>query len=816
MSGEKRMNRKKRIKMTFKPGGMLKKMMLAPAIVGMLFFCACDNSSGDGSTGGNISDPNATSVSGKVTEGWSKAAVCLDVSRDGSCLDETEYVSKTDENGDFHLGEIPNETLHDYDIVVEATGLTTTAGTGASAGLAVREGLKMTAPGFIAFYDDANPLYMSPLLTIANEAAKGLTLQFGYAYKEILSALGLNRSLNIAAIDYKELLDADVSFEVIMLLNEYALNNVAYEDLFNDDTDYRSYSSNSDVDYEAYLSEVKIEVTDLMGATPEELASLTTIVELSGARSQRNAYYNDTIPPEPQFSEGEYQEKLDAADMGNSIRGIVIGASTLVPKVGIFLNIFLEMAWPEEVPDVLGLLYRDANLLIQHHLNQFRYNEVVTSLKTLHGTLVDAKKATEPDLQREKYLKAWGDSGYILDNIVDDEQYAFKLVPMAVLALNARMVMNKERLANYDFFYPSGVPSKDSIIENLVLEYKKYRDKFFNLGEKSLYKKYLTFRHGDIEQRTWTEESGFMGEGPTMANGLVSEPMSGFRIHYFSYNFPTKDFTNSVKNVVVRLDAQNRLDLAKMLSSLFIMARLLPEGSLKQNDVLQNTELLGPKSYYIPDDLKTIEVGPISNVCLAFYGEDHNYNPVVCEPPERSKVCFETPITSLDAHRTNNREAYARSYVQLDLKNQTEGVKSVGQIMTNSNWGDVVEENIPPEGLSLIGFDNLTFSHRWVIETPMGQAQVQQSDNGLVRAFNAHYVRKDPKTQKDIHLQKRQEASSGGRTASYTVVGTSDFKITCVSATKGPPYPSHGEFPDTLYYMFLTFSYFPDGDHKAP
>jgi len=53
------------------------------------------------------------------------------------------------------------------------------------------------------------------------------------------------------------------------------------------------------------------------------------------------------------------------------------------------------------------------------------------------------------------------------------------------------------------------------------------------------------------------------------------------------------------------------------------------------------------------------------------------------------------------------------------------------------------------------------------------------------------------------------------RAVPYTVVGTTDFKITCVSALKGPLWIGQ-EFPDTLYYMFLTFGYFPDGDQKAP
>ncbi len=153
----------------------------AAVMVMVMFLLAllagCSSSSDD------VQPAQDTAIKGKIVDRWSNATVCLDISEDGSCLDETKYVTASDAEGAFNLGEISWQEVSDYDIIAEATANTQAAN---MTGRQVHAGDKMTAPGFITADADARPLYLSPLLTVINEISKAYVYPFGIVYSQNL------------------------------------------------------------------------------------------------------------------------------------------------------------------------------------------------------------------------------------------------------------------------------------------------------------------------------------------------------------------------------------------------------------------------------------------------------------------------------------------------------------------------------------------------------------------------------------------------------------------------------------------------------
>ena len=768
------------------------------ALLMMLFGC-------DGND--HQSGPGTTAVFGKVIDGyWSGAVVCLDSTDNESCEDEPDqYVSRTDATGAYELNNISDELLGTKYILAEADGQTMDT----SRGTTVAAGSKMIAPAMMALNNGSRKLHLTPLLSVITKDAKMTGSYFGPGYRETLAVLlGVNPSINISVIDYMACGNESLSCEAFKHLNEILFEDDNYADLFSGGTVTDGFVKNVLAKTEAAL-----------GGPFGDYVSLADLIEFSGEEAEHEALFGYAAPrsaPDTSMDGKEYQERIDAADMTNSVREIAIEGVSAIPYVGWAAGMFLELAWPESEADLTDLLYRDLKKMIREEIINHVANHYNRDLLALKNAMDKYRDTGDVTIFNDHVFKA---SYTLINRLQSDQAYIVRMLPQYVFAFNARMVAHVERLK----LYQGGeavADSQEQIYTDMAHDYTNFRDRLL-AGENGFYQQYLKYRTGNIHMESRKSE-GFMQW--TRCHGDYEDKIADFQIHYETFRDYCNDgdpnfYRESVDNVHLRRLNEIKLEAAKLFSSIFLLSRMVPEGVLAQyapaGKTVYPTEKLGRESYYVPDDFKQIEVGPISRSCLHF-GERDDYRAeftklkIECKNPPKQSAAFTTPVTVVAGQMHKPPRQYNRNhYINLMGFQETSG--SEQEIGFRVTGPEERQQRIdPPEkSYQLTGFDAMRFGY-----DTLGHSETitMGYELGLFQ-LTPHFaaLKEDRKLYQWKNTLNPGEFSKWhafeAMPVNYAIKGSNDYKVSAVSQAMNPFQTQIGN----VYYLWVTFRYSLDG-----
>lgn len=766
-------------------------------------------------------DTNTTSVHGKVLSSNSALyRVCLDTTNDESCSDEnSSYSTLTNSNGEYTLNNLPKEQLEGYYIVAkpEATSHRNMYDT------------TLIAPANSLLNASAHDYEMnlSPLLSMLTKLKKDSGLNFAPMYTETLTTmLDINGSINIAAIDYLSDDQKDESYQAFKVLNNT---------LFSDDNYAKVFDPNAQPSSD-YITASLQKTQELLGKAFAQSVHTDALQKYSGENALRSELLFYT---RPQFyapynagnDSSVFQDKINAADLSTAVR--IIGAEVrshntanahpIISFIGFAADVALEF-WPEDEEDLSYLitLKKSVESAVREHVKN-NYNTKFRSLKSA----LEKYRNTQDD----KYFNTHVfDASYtVLNDISNDKLYKYELLPQYVFALNIRMVAHVERLK----LFQEGkkvADSIDQIYKDMVYDYAHYRDVLLVKDENdkdkySYVKRYLNHRWGNIHK------SHGLTDLTMVLNkcwGEVEDVTRGFKIRWEVYkddcNAAPNFFESSTINVEKRLYNEAKLEVAKLVSSVFMLSRMIPAGKLEEyakklDLTVYSAEKDATLSYYVPDDLKSITVGPISRSCLVSddYDLRRGYKKELlakCENPAETQVHWDKTVVSLKGEYYKPNIDHNKNYriSKLTFKEQGGTEKTLGGVSGSSS--DLAD---PPSGYKLIGFDTMTFEHK--TDSCSGGFRDYCVDLGLLNIAPQFAGKQEKKKtgqwKKQINTTTYERFGTPifiGPPVNYNILGSLDYPVSLVS------YAGDGRqsLVNTMYYFFVEFRFTPDGETMLP
>ncbi len=279
-------------------------------------------------------------------------------------------------------------------------------------------------------------------------------------------------------------------------------------------------------------------------------------------------------------------------------------------------------------------------------------------------------------------------------------------------------------------------------------------------------------------------------------------------------------YLGSINNSANYFASSTRLDLAVLAASISYIPRLFPEGALAEYGpalgiTFQASEVRPGDSYYVPEGLEMVEVGPMSHSCLVFRGVEENKG-----GSNRSTCSVGADKDSIDMlERVDHLKWFDR---RLQASNPDFGSFTHDLAFTlYSNWkkpNEVsqkvgyeidagVSEQEATEGYSLTGFKDI--QHRVVGATGLFDRDSVWPHDGQIIGMTAVYSKrlKGGGSWADKNLVK-PDASKSPQFSSVSAVGSPDYPLSGITRSLNPNEPNQYDAP--LYYLWLRFKFTPD------
>jgi hypothetical protein len=548
---------------------------------------------------------------------FSGAEVCLDASGDGSCTDEASaYRTIADASGAYLLLNLPKNLLAERNLLAIAPAMPEAP---------------LKTPGIMAIVNEGKAM-LSPSLSLAAHYAELNGSSFALAYRALLDSFGLPEELNLSQLDYGAPEAAG---------NPSARAFAVFDELLLTDVTYAAFLTNDLPISGVWLEQIKQTFAETQGEAWNTALDFAALEQLFADKLWYSGYFEEDSDMEPGLANNAvmksnammanalnpvetYQEVLDAADLSNGIRQTAIDAIGAIPVAGPLVSTFLDLVWPEEtgVKELLGLLYQDVNRLITQHIAAAVVGQYKAGLSAIRLAMAEFKQPNQqPANQKEHFDTAFNRAKELLDHLAVEDQYGHQAIPVYVQTLLARMSLHREKLAHPELWNSN--ETEASVRERFRSDYVKYRDFLFHGGEgvPSLFERYKNWRWENI-----IVERGVTEPPWVYTTGDVRDEVSNFKIHY-ELHIDDCDgeglncFSEDVAFVRNRLFNEAKLNFAKVTAAAMLLPRLLPEDLLSSTDTRDDaTERQADhlKRYYVPEELKDIEVGPYSEYCMEY------------------------------------------------------------------------------------------------------------------------------------------------------------------------------------------------------
>jgi len=759
----------KKIEKPFKLAGII--------LTFLLLLSSCDNSS----------TIFSTEVKGKAVDGYiTNAIACLDTEKTYTCTDETKYISKTDELGNYSLGVIANSELNRYNIVIETTDDSySVSSLDPLVNSSINAGKVLMAPGYLSANKE---LIITPLLSLITRNAEADGLSFEHIYIRTMEALGISTDIDITRIDFIKHQKDDIAFGALKVLNEELFNFSVYDDYFK-----------SKVDGANQFSGVLESVDSKLGQPFSDLVTLDSLEKHVKARlldSFDSLLPEEEVDPGPSLTpSGEYEAKQDAADGANMIRTIAIEAISLVPKIGWVVGPVLDIFWEEDVPNFDKELYNDLVSVIDQRIFLAEKERIMTEIKRLKITLDEFRVAGEAEhfpTALEKFKLAYVDTKKNFERIVESPVLRNRMIPQAVFFFNMRMILHKERYANYQEL-GNGLTQKQ-VLDEWIFDYETFRDSLLvtKHDNKTISELYLEYRASLVQITSGKFNFGFLwlGEGN---EAKLTDTLTQYSIHMKSDILESRSYHYGVTNIKTKLVQVSKLNLAKQLSSIFLLPRLFPEGvSLDRYASgaatnLSSTEKLGAKAYFVPEAFKTIGIGSINRQCQIFLPQHWNEVRGTCH----KAGVFEGAV--LPDYTLGISSMLAAPSPRYDIESLAYTLGNPAQEVFPTFFQPLAE--LPPpvyDGYYLIGVKGMNYGI---------------ADNSLLH-FTAVFAKngiKNKITQYDDVINKGGLSYAPAKVLLTPVSGSYEYKLVGFHRSRNPTY--RDDYEPTIN---LIFKFFPD------
>lgn len=719
-----------------------------------ILFCIPGCHSGNGST---QTDSGPSSISGKVmVEGYlSNARVCFDTTGDFSCRDELKhYVCSTDSGGEFKIPLQADDTLDDRAVIVEITDDTLDMGDGSVAPVKAGLGKTLMASATLAREGE---IFISPLLSLISLGSLVFDVSYDKSAQDYLRDFHIDPSLN-PNIDYVKYLAQEDGFVAIQLINEWAFENAAYDllsliweqDVVDSLADWEIEELQTFV--ERVYAAVEADFFNRTGKPFDDAVDVSQIVAWAGEDARQSIIIEPVIEgPEMETPENldtdnlsdrasgapdpsEYQKDIDdnIYSMNNLAKEVAVAGTMLIPYAGPAISIFLSIVWDEDNPTqaLLERLYKDMTYMIELNNLKQRADEFERELNKLRERMVEYSKAESDTKRREYFFLAREKAESTLESIAGTltqgpDKDAHKFIPWAMMAYQAAFMLQREEYLFADYFYP-GSSDIDNVKRDAFRKamewYSGYRDMFLGKdgkgGPTALFNKYLDWRmSGFFIQK---DETGWEFQEMVhkyCVGELTDRFEGGFKIKYTKHNWECHggehNYRYSLDNIKMRLRSIEKLKIAKVIGSFFFLPKMLPTREslsklgLDEMAAYLPIEARGDDSFVIPDELKTIEVGPHGLGCVQFLDVYDKNTELECRREKFSEAYQPVSVVNLSAGLVEQADVlsdrfimeFAMSYLDQNVKTAT--VAASGPTETR--------EAGPVEGWYLTGIDALYF-----------------------------------------------------------------------------------------------------------
>ena len=684
-----------------------------------LLTTSCDNS------GSALSEPYLTTHSGRVLSDATNITVCLDTKKTYLCKDEELYKTNANNEGRYTLKDVPNSELNQYNIVAEVI-------------LVDQNGIKvLAAPGMLVHQD--SELIISPLLSLITKYSEAKIIPFTAIYEDVLTSMAIDSSIDLSKIDYKKYKSKDETFNALSVFNYNLYNTDIYQNyFFSNDVDLGA----NEVTQKGTFYSSMLNTQDQLGKPFSESITLRALAQHVENDFLKNAAFTSllptNIPANTSIRERRYEELQDVADGSNMVRSIALEIVGIIPKVGMVIGPLMDVFWDAAEPDFSKLIYDDVKALIRQEIENYHRVNLSAQINSVRDSINDFKRTQ----LKSDFQEAYQRTRTLFRDTANNEVMGHKMIPQLVLLANLRMMLNRELYT--DVRLSSDPITQDQALALWVIDYKQMRDTLLN-GERSMYEKFMKYRTDFIKLTAWQHMGGLFWMFQ-YNNTKVEDEFTEFSIHYEARNRNHPDvhrFVPSSNNIKVRLIESTRLKVAKQLSSTMLMSRLFPSNVLGDFD-LAESEKLGIDAYYVPESLKTIQIGAISYGCSLFFWADIDHAHTCLTGGNLINV--NNKVVALDdINLLNKTNQIQQRIISLSLARSvtnnvhnfliTSGFKFLGAeggvspTIGNNEHTQKGDNIIPGEDYSLVGFENIAH---------IGGSSTKQLNNDTILQ-NIHY-----------------------------------------------------------------------------